>query len=95
MRTILALVLSVLLPARGKRRAGTVETLPAESAPRTAPVRRRAFDAIDAGASPMVRPYLIAWERQQREREAQRERRTAALAACGVDYPYGPQGSAA
>ncbi|MEU6650487.1 hypothetical protein ABZ904_13805 [Streptomyces sp. NPDC046900] len=91
MRTLLEWLLSLLLPAQGKRRA---ESEPAAPILR-APAQRPAGDAIDADTLPLVRPYLVAWERRQ-EREAQRERRTAAaLASFGVDYPYGPQAGVA
>lgn len=98
MRTLLALILSVLLPTRGKRRAAPavptapVRRLPAHRALAT-PRATRPVDVIEADGLPLVRPYVLAHER---EREAQRERRTAAaLATFGIDYPYGPQGRAA
>jgi hypothetical protein len=80
-RTLLALILSVLLPARGKRRSPAMPTAPVPAArpPRPAAV-------IWADHLPLVRPYVIAHE-QQRERQLQRERRRAAvMATLGQDY---------
>jgi hypothetical protein len=98
MRTLVERLLRIFLPAQGSRRAqarptATVAVRVDEplygSAARAVGVRLRGEDVA------LVRPYVVAWERQ-REREAQRERRTAAaLATCGVDYPHGHQGSAA
>ncbi|THA98837.1 hypothetical protein E6R61_05690 [Streptomyces sp. LRa12] len=90
MRNLIVALLGWLLPSQGKRRA--VSTAPAPTAP--APVRRplpaprspRPVDVIDADRLPLVRPFLIAHERE-RERALQRERRTAAtLATLGIDY---------
>ncbi|WP_101258446.1 hypothetical protein [Streptomyces barkulensis] len=83
MRTLLALILSWLMPAQGKRRAQTVPTqhTPAEGAHnvRTAdtadePTQRLIITRAGVGLPkppeylrgedvPLIRPYLIAWER--------------------------------
>jgi hypothetical protein len=65
MRTLLALVLSALLPARGKHRALTVPT--PSATPRPVPASR-AEAVIDTDGLPMVRPYLIHREQQRRRR---------------------------
>jgi hypothetical protein len=84
MRTLLALILSVLLPARGKRRTEAVPTTPVRTLP--APHPQRPAAVIWADHLPLVRPYVIAHE-QQRERQLQRERRRAAvMATLGQDY---------
>jgi hypothetical protein len=82
MRTLLALILSVLLPARGKRRA-----VPSAPTPVARPHHaKRPLDVIHADGLPLVRPYLTHFE-QQREAQLQRERRRAAvLASMGQDY---------
>ncbi len=95
MRSLLAALLALFLPARGKRRAAPAPVVRPVPRPLPAPRAPRPADVIDADRLPLVRPFVIAHERQQ-ERERQRERRTAAaLAAFGIDYPYGPQERAA
>lgn len=71
MRTLLALILSVLLPARGKRRATTAPPAPAPApAPLDSTVRLPRMEYIDADALPIVRPYLLAHEARRREGQA-------------------------
>ncbi|WP_225075213.1 hypothetical protein [Streptomyces sp. CoT10] len=102
MRTLLALILSWLMPAQGKRRA---QHTPADSPTRRLIVTRNAVGVeqpTDRAPLPrrsprppmylrgedvaLVRPYLIAHEREQ-ERQRQRDRRTAlALATLGIDF---------
>lgn len=95
MRTLLAALLALFLPARGKRRATPAPAVRRVPRPLPAPRSPRPLDVIEADGLPLVRPFLIAHERQ-RERELQRERRIAStLASMGIDYPYGPQGRAA
>lgn len=59
---------------------------------RPAPERRPQpypTDVIAADGLPLVRPYVVVWERErdERERRLQRERRRAAvLATLGQDY---------
>lgn len=85
MRSVLAAVLALFLPARGKRRATPV-AVPVASVPRP---RRLAVVTHWADDEPgvsferlHVRPYVLAAERkQQRER-----RRAAVLATMGQDY---------
>ncbi len=97
MRTLLALVLRALLPARGKRRASAPtqpvrRLLPADV--HGAPVGRppndgdasTVRDVLRGEETVLVRPYFAAHERAQ-ERRRRRERRTfLVLATSGVDY---------
>ncbi|SCD74983.1 hypothetical protein GA0115245_114727 [Streptomyces sp. di188] len=105
MRSLLAALLALFLPSRGRRRAtpAPVPTAPAPVNVRSVPVDEplwgasaRAVGEVLRGEDvALVRPFVVAWERQ-RERELQRERRTAStLATMGIDYPYGHQGHAA
>jgi hypothetical protein len=84
MRTLLALILGWLMPAKGTHRAAP------EPAAAPAPVRRSTRPVpvpLDGEAVALIRPYLTAWE-TERERGRQRERRRAAvLATLGQDYP--------
>ncbi|GAQ68957.1 hypothetical protein T45_00677 [Streptomyces turgidiscabies] len=104
MRTLLALILSWLMPSTGKRRA--TPPAPTEHHPLTdEPTRRLTITRSAVGVelpshrsprppaylrgedTPLIRPYLIAHEREQ-ERRRQRDRRTAAtLATLGIDFP--------
>ncbi len=91
MRTLLGWVLTLFLPARGKRRAVAVPTAPVRTVPHPLPAPRcpRPAEVINADSLPLVRPYLVHFEREQ-ERQQQRERRRAlALAALGQDYVTG------
>ncbi len=95
MRNPIAALIAWFLPAQGKRRATPAPTVRRVPRPLPTPRAPRPTDVIDADRLPLVRPFVIAHERQ-REQERQRERRTAAaLATFGIDYPYGPQGRAA
>lgn len=91
---MLSALLELLLPAQGRRRAGsTAPTAPTKPVPTvvpapTPPPRPHIPPQAPAGdrASLRVRPYLVAWE-AQREVQRQRERRTAlAMAAVGLDF---------
>jgi hypothetical protein len=85
MRTVVEWLLGLLLPASGTRRADTARTVPPEPS-HPLPDRPRPLVVIDGHATPLVRPYLVQHERK-RERQAQRERRTAlVLATAGIDY---------
>ncbi|MFJ9996095.1 hypothetical protein [Streptomyces werraensis] len=44
---------------------------------------------IEADGLPLVRPYVIAWEREQEQRRQRERRRAAVLATLGQDYPAG------
>ncbi|WP_320780203.1 hypothetical protein [Streptomyces sp. CRN 30] len=93
MRSLLAAILTLFLPARGTHRAAappppiscltSPEPPPGITSPHPA-------DVIVADRMPLVRPYLAAWERDRDERDRrrlQRERRRAAvLATLGQDY---------
>lgn len=97
MRSLLAVLLSWLMPSTGKRRAPLAPTQhpltgeptqtlgvvrPALSTPRSP----RPADLVVADGSPLVRPYVIQHE-QERERQRQRDRRTAlTLATLGIDF---------
>lgn len=95
LRTLVAAFLAWFLPARGKRRATPAPVVRRVPRPLPAPRAPRPTDVIEADGLPLVRPYVVAGERQ-REQERQRDRHTAAaLATFGIDYPYGPQGRAA
>lgn len=115
MRTLLALILSWLMPSTGKRRAADqtsmVSTADTADAPtqrliitRSAVTSSRSLVGVERPArsprppaylrgedTPLIRPYLIAWEREQerqRLHRLQRDRRRAAvLATLGQDYP--------
>ncbi|MCP9986485.1 hypothetical protein LUX01_07020 [Streptomyces sudanensis] len=96
MRTLLAAILALFLPARGAHRStASSPPLPPTLRP-PAPERPlvitcpRPADLITADGMPLVRPYVVEWERERDERERrrlQRERRRAAvLATLGQDY---------
>lgn len=62
MRTLLALILGALLPARGKRRS-EVPSVPTARAPRRMPAPAQLPPYLcDSG--PLVRPYVIEHERR-------------------------------
>ena len=98
MRSLVAAILSLFLPARGAHRAAgrpqSLKALPPVPAHRTASAARRAWacpaDIVLADGQPLVRPYLAVWERERDERDhrhLQRERRRAAvLATLGQHY---------
>ncbi|MFJ1668088.1 hypothetical protein ACIOK4_17185 [Streptomyces bottropensis] len=93
MRSLLAAVLSLFLPARGAHRA--VTPLPAAAPSRPVPTYRPVppcpflGDVIRVDGLPLVRPYVVVWEREREEldrRRLQRARRRAVvLAAPGQD----------
>ncbi len=102
MRTVLALILEWLMPARGKRRR------PAEGAvrnttPAGTPMRRLIITHgaarvghpghpttfIEADGLPLVRPYVIAHEREQVRRRQRDRRRAAVPATLGQNCPAG------
>ncbi|MEU9876615.1 hypothetical protein [Streptomyces phaeochromogenes] len=94
MRSLLAAILALFLPARGAHRATAPPPLPISClpAPEPQPVIRcpHLSDVITADGMPLVRPYVVEWERERDERDRrrlQRERRRAAvLARLGQDY---------
>ncbi|GGU49290.1 hypothetical protein GCM10010289_82350 [Streptomyces violascens] len=92
----LRLILTVLLPAEGKHRTTTVEPVAAPVEPVAAPpLPRSPYATANASGAllrgedvELIRPYMIAFERQRRERtEAlQRQRRAIlSLALDGID----------
>ncbi|CAG7626065.1 hypothetical protein [Actinacidiphila bryophytorum] len=102
MRSLLALILSWLMPSTGKRRATPPTPTPHLT---DEPTRRLTITRAAVGVelpshrsprppaylrgedTPLIRPYLVAHEREQ-ERRRQRDRRTAAaLATLGIDFP--------
>lgn len=94
MRSLLAAILSLFLPARGVHRAVALPATPAPSCPpvpayRPAPPCPFLGDIIRVDGSPLVRPYVVVWERERDEldrRRLQRARRRAAvLATMGQD----------
>lgn len=97
MRSLLAATLSLFLPARGTHRAvATPPSLAFSSPPvpahRPAPPCPFLGDVIRVDGSPLVRPYVVVWERERDEldrRRLQRARRRAAvLATMGQDCPW-------
>ncbi|MFD5493758.1 hypothetical protein ACFYY3_07840 [Streptomyces sp. NPDC001812] len=97
MQSLLAALFSWLLPSTGRRRrpAGHAANTPtrrliithkAVGAGRPAHRSPRAAAFVKADDLPLVRPYLIAHEREQ-ERLWQQDRRTSpTLAALGIDF---------
>ncbi|CAM5687570.1 hypothetical protein [Streptomyces griseorubiginosus] len=104
MRSLLAAILALFLPARGTHRAAAPPPLPPISCP-PAPEPPLVItcphpaDVITADGMPLVRPYVVEWERERDEhdrRRLQRERRRAAvLATLGQDYVPVPWEAAA
>lgn len=95
MRSLVAAILALFLPARGAHRAAAPPPLSPTSrppAPNPSPVITcpHPADLITADSMPLVRPYVVEWERERDERDRrrlQRERRRAAvLATLGQDY---------
>lgn len=76
MRNPIAALLGWFLPSRGAHLAKAVPAQPVQHAPRPLPTPRapRPTDVINADAFPLVRPYLVAFERE-------RDRRTTAARA--------------
>lgn len=86
MRSLAAALLSIFLPAHGKRRAEPEPAPAAHPAPPPTSGAARTVMVVDAETLPLVPRYLEAFE-QERERQAQRaRRRSLALAAIGQDY---------
>lgn len=83
-RTLVACLLSWLMPSTGRRRATTAPTAVPAPAPVPAAVPTIPPQApTDDDRAARVRPYFIAWEEAQR----QRERRTAlVMATYGLDF---------
>ncbi|MFE7837951.1 hypothetical protein ACFU53_18465 [Streptomyces sp. NPDC057474] len=95
MRSLLAAVLSLFLPGRGAHRAVMAPSAPAPSglagpAYRPAPPCPFLGDVIRVDGQPLVRPYVVVWERERDELDRRRlqraRRRTAVLATPGQDY---------
>ncbi|MFE1453736.1 hypothetical protein ACFW7K_01215 [Streptomyces sp. NPDC058735] len=94
MRSLLAAILALFLPARGAHRAAAppqLRRISCPPAPESPPVITcpHLADVITADGMPLVRPYVVEWERERDEhdrRRLQRERRRAAvLATLGQD----------
>ena len=93
MRSLLAAILSLFLPAHGAHRA--VAPPPASAPSRPLPVHRPAppcpflGDVIRVDGQPLVRPYVVVWECERDELDRRRlhraGRRAAVLAAPGQD----------
>lgn len=99
MRSLLAAILTFFLPARGAHRSAEPPSppppIPRPSMAATAPERSPLIpythpaEAVTDDGMPLVRPYVIEWERErdERDRRLQRERRrAAALASLRQDY---------
>lgn len=94
MRSLLAAILSLFLPARGVHRAVALPATPAPACP-PVPARRPAppcpflGDIIRVDGLPLVRPYVVVWERERDELDRRRlqraRRRPAVLATLGQD----------
>ncbi|MEU1407037.1 hypothetical protein ABZ471_32655 [Streptomyces sp. NPDC005728] len=75
MRSLVAAILSLFLPPRGAHRADMpppLITCPSVPAFRLTSVRRtRPYptDVIAADGLPLVRPYVVVWERERDEQE--------------------------
>ncbi|WP_046709697.1 hypothetical protein, partial [Streptomyces europaeiscabiei] len=88
MRSLLAAILSLFLPARGAHRAvvspSAAPSRPPVPAYRPVPPCPFLGDVIRADGLPLVRPYVVEWERERDEldrRRLQRARRRAAVLA--------------
>lgn len=82
MRSLLAATLSLFLPPRGAHRAADVSPLLGVR-PHVLTLRpSHGDDVIAADGLPLVRPYVVLWER---ERDA---RRAAVLAPLGQDHAW-------
>ncbi|EPD56974.1 hypothetical protein [Streptomyces sp. HGB0020] len=85
MRSLLAAILSLFLPPRGAHRTDAPPSLahrPPAPAPRPGP---RPLHVISADGQPLVRPYVVVWERERDERERE-ARRLAALTPLRPDH---------
>ncbi|WP_216591543.1 hypothetical protein [Streptomyces brasiliscabiei] len=94
MRSLLAAILSLFLPARGVHRAVAAPPTIAFSSPpvpvyRPAPPCPFLGGVIWADGAPLVLPYLAVWERERdaldRRRLQRARRRAAVLATMGQD----------
>jgi hypothetical protein len=95
-RSLLVALLSLFLPGRGAHRAGPVpDRTPCPPPPACcpAPARRSRLclaDVVAVDGQPLVRPYVVVWERERDDRERRRlrlqRRRAAVLAARGQDH---------
>ncbi|MEU9990451.1 hypothetical protein AB0E10_27355 [Streptomyces sp. NPDC048045] len=76
MRSLVAAILSLFLPSRGAHRSAEPPpriACPSAPAFRLAPARRTRppypADVIAADGLPLVRPYVVVWERERDEQE--------------------------
>ncbi|MFF8725390.1 hypothetical protein ACF073_02715 [Streptomyces sp. NPDC015171] len=74
MRSLLAAILSPFRSSRAERTPPPLTACPSASALRPAPARRTPppnppDDVITADGMPLVRPYVVVWERERDERE--------------------------
>ncbi len=94
---LLRCVLSTFAPGTGRRRAGTRHSMPApghapEASPAAAaplptprsPYSRDTNTPLDGAASPLVRPYLVAVEREH-ARQSRRRLALVLAADFGID----------
>ncbi|MFF5477237.1 hypothetical protein ACFY5C_07845 [Streptomyces sp. NPDC012935] len=100
MRSLLAAIVSLFLPARGAHRAVTpppplpsCPPAPVHSPAPARPPRPPHQGVINADGLPLVRSYVVVWERERSDLERRRLRRarsrTAARAALGADcFPW-------
>jgi hypothetical protein len=92
MRSLLAAILSLFLPARGAHRAATGPSLtsctPVSPPPSRHP-RPYPADVIAADGLPLVRPYVVVWERERDERDRRRRQRERCRAAASAPLGQG------
>jgi hypothetical protein len=80
-------LVAFLFPPQGAHRADTAPAVQPEPQRIQWPTVRPCAEPLHGEEVRLVRPYLVAFEREQ-ERQRQRERRVAALmAAAGYDFP--------
>lgn len=72
MRSLLAAFLSLFLPARGAHRTVTTASPPPSHPPTASPPQPSPVDAVMADGQPLVRPYVVVWEREEGERDRRR-----------------------
>ncbi|MER5911919.1 hypothetical protein ABT124_15775 [Streptomyces sp. NPDC001982] len=85
MRSLVAAILSLFLPSRGAHPADTPLFL--TSCPPVPARRPRPYptDVIAVDGQPLVRPYVVVWERERDERE-RRRCRAAGLTPLGQEH---------
>jgi hypothetical protein len=88
MRTLFALRLALVMPARKHRREPIRETRQLESVPIRCRRLQESAQLVGEEAA-VIWPYVIAWEREQERRRQRGRRRAALLARMGQTYARG------